>query len=88
MARSQSATAFVVLLSTSIAGALHAPWYAGLAGACLLVLISLYSQRAASLPQWRGVSDPMLVLSSILNAAAAAAAVFIFGHLARWIWGL
>jgi hypothetical protein len=85
--RLQSALAYIVLLATCTAGVLHAPWWAACAGACLLTLISLLGQRAA-MPELRGVSEPILITSSILNAAGVAAGVFIFGHLARWFWGL
>lgn len=88
MGRAQTALAFLVLLGTCTAGALHAPLWAPLAGACSLTLLSLMNQRLAPLPQWRGVTDPVLVVSSVLNAAAAASATYIFGWLARWVWGL
>jgi hypothetical protein len=86
--RLQSAVAFVVLLATSVAGVFHAPWWAACAGACSLVLISLWGQRAATMHQLRGISEPVLFIANVLNAAAVASAAFIFGHVARWIWGL
>jgi hypothetical protein len=88
MGRAQTALAFLILLGTCTAGALHASLWAPLAGACSLTLLSLMNQRMAPLPQWRGVADPVLVVSSVLNAAAAASATYIFGWLARWVWGL
>jgi hypothetical protein len=39
-------------------------------------------------PQFRGVSEPTLIAASVLNAAGTAAGVFVFGYVARWIWGL
>lgn len=86
--RLQSALAFAILLATSVAGVFHAPWWAACAGACSLVLVSLGSQRTATVPQLRGISEPVLIIASILNAAAVASAALIFGHLARWVWGL
>ena len=88
MGRGSIGTAFLVLLATSCAGVLHAPWWAAVAGACSLVLISFANQRVMSYPQWRGVSEPVLIFSSVLNASAAASAVFLFGYVARWAWGL
>ena len=88
MGRVQTGLAFLILLGTCTAGALRAPLWSALAGACALALVSLMHQRLAPIPQWRGVSEPVLVLSSVLNASAAASATFIFGYFARWAWGL
>lgn len=89
--RAQSALAYVTLLATCVAGIFHAPWWAACAGACLLALISLIGPRAASISQMQGsgaISEPVLILSSVLNASAVASAAFVFGHVARWCWGL
>ena len=88
MGRAQTALAFLALSGTCTAGALRAPLWAALAGACALMLVSLMNHRLAPMPQWRGVSEPVLVLSSMLNASAAACATYIFGYVARWMWGL
>src|SRR5262245_48168799 len=86
--RLQSVLAYMVLLATCAAGALHAPWWAVCAGACALTLISLLGYRTVTVPQLKGVSEPVLVLASIVNAAGVTAAAFVFGHAARWFWGL
>lgn len=86
--RTLSALAYVVLLATCVAGVLHAPWWAACAGTCALALVSLLGQRTAVVPQLRAVTEPVLVIANILNAAAIASGAFIFGHLARWFWGL
>ena len=88
MGRSQVGVAFTILLATCLAGVFHAPWYSAAAGACSLALLSLLNQRAASGPRLGGVSEPVLIFSSVLNAAAVASGVFAFGHVARWAWGL
>jgi hypothetical protein len=88
MGRTQIALAFLILLGSCTAGALHASLWTPCSAACSLGLIELTNQRLAPLPQWRGVSDPILVLSSALNAVAAASATYIFGWVARWVWGL
>lgn len=85
--RAQLAVAYGILLATCIAGVFHAPWWAAVAGACSLALMSLMV-RTASVPQMRTISEPVIVLASVLNAFAAASGVFIFGHVARWLWGL
>jgi hypothetical protein len=86
--RTRSALAYVVLLSTCLAGVFHAPWWAACAGACSLALILLIPPRAAPAPQMRTIGEPVLIFSSVLNASAVASGAFIFGHVARWLWGL
>ena len=88
MGRSWSIAAYCTLLATCIAGIFHAPWWAACAGACSLALLSLVTQRVGNVPQLKMVSDPVLVFATFLNAAAAAAGAYVFGHLARWFWGL
>lgn len=90
MGRSQTIATFAVLLATCVAGILHAPWWAACAGASSLALISLLAlrARAASVPELRMISEPVLVLSSLINATVAACGIFAFGHFARWVWGL
>jgi hypothetical protein len=88
MGRAHGAVAYVILLATCVAGVFHAPWWAACAGASALALLSLFGQRAATVPQLRTVSEPVLVIASVLNAAAVASGAFIFGHVARWFWGL
>ncbi len=88
MERTHIALAFVVLLATCLAGVFHAPWWAACAGACSLALISLLTLRTAYEPQLRVVTEPILIFSSVLNAAATASGAFIFGYVARWMWGL
>jgi hypothetical protein len=88
MGRAHMATAFAILVGTCLAGALHATLYAALTGSCTLALLSLTRQRALALPSHRGVSEPVLVAASLLNATAVAFAAYAFGYVSRWIWGL
>jgi hypothetical protein len=90
MGRSQAIAAYAILLSTCGSGVLHAPWWAAVAGACSLALASLITMRArvASVPELRTANEPTLVLSSLLNAAVFAAGAYVFGQVARWLWGL
>ena len=89
--RAHAVLAFSTLLITCVAGMLHANWWAACAGACGMVLISLVERQYAgnrySLLH-RGISDPVLVLSSLLNGSVAAAAAFGFGHVTGWMWGV
>jgi hypothetical protein len=86
--RLKSAVAYLILLSTCAAGIFHAPWWAACAGACSLALILLITPGTAPVAQMRTIGEPLYIFSSVLNASAVAAAAFIFGHVARWFWGL
>ena len=90
MSHQYSVAAYAILLATSTAGAINAPFWAACAGGCGLALVSLFTlrARAASVPQLREVSEPILVVSGLLNAAVFSTAAFAFGHLARWFWAL
>jgi|GEM_PF-4895147 len=83
--RAQLAIAYVVLIATCVAGVFHLGWWSAVAGASSLALVSLASPRASA---GRGISEQVLVASSLLNASAAASAAYAFGYLARWVWGL
>jgi hypothetical protein len=88
MGLAHNTVAYLILLGTCVAGVAHAPWWAVCAGACSLTLLSLLTTRAALVPRLRTISEPILVFSSVLNAAAVASAAYIFGYAARWFWGL
>jgi hypothetical protein len=87
--RRQLFGAYVILVATSAAGALRAPWWAALAGACSLALLSLITHKKTSSPNVSiYVDEPPLIASSIINAAMFASLAYVFGHIARWFWGL
>jgi hypothetical protein len=70
---------------------LNTSWWVVAVGACSLSLISLTSPLGAFAHNQRpgsGVSASTLVISSVLNASAAAATSFVFGRLVGWVWGL
>jgi hypothetical protein len=91
MDRSQSSFGLVVIAAICAAGLLHAPWWAGVAGACLLALVSLNVHRL-EYARWAqsgdGVGQSSLLLTGALNAAAAAAAAFLAGRALGWVWGV
>jgi hypothetical protein len=90
MGRSQALSAYAILLATCVAGILHAPWWAACAGGSSLALVSLVTMRSrlAAVPTLRTVNEPILVFSSLLNAAAFSVGAYLFGQVARWTWGL
>jgi hypothetical protein len=90
MGRSQALAAYIILLATCVAGILHAPWWAAVTGGCSLALASLITMRSriAAVPELRAISEPTLVASSLVNAATFSAGAYIFGFIARWLWGL
>jgi len=91
MDRSQSFFGLFVIAATCAAGLLRAPWWAGVAGACLLALISLNlhaMEYARSAQNGDGVGQSLLLVASALNASAAAAAAFLTGRVMAWFWGV
>ena len=75
---------FLIILATCVAGVLHAPWWAALAGACGLMLYSLTAHRHMH----AGIPEPIVIASSAINGVWAAGGAFVFGIAARWFWGL
>ncbi len=84
--RRSDSIAFFVILAVCLAGAFKAPWWAIVAGASSLALLSLgQSWRAAS---GTDVPDGVQLASSSLNGAAVAAVAFFSGHGLAWVWGV
>ena len=89
MGRWQMIWAYLVLVLTCAAGALRLSVLAAItASTCSLMIISLIADRAASVPPARTVTEPTLLFAHLLNSSAIASAAYIFGHVARWVWGL
>jgi hypothetical protein len=73
------------------AGLFHVTWWAAVAGACVLGLISLTSAFGSFARYGQAESAiglPVILLSSTLNAGAAAAASFALGRAIGWCWGI
>lgn len=88
LSRSQAVATYLALLAISIAGVFHLPWWSICAGACSLALVALVSHRPIALQQTRAIAEPTLVVSSLLHAALVAPAAYVFGYVARRVWGL
>jgi hypothetical protein len=84
--RRSDSFAFLVILAVCLAGAFKAPWWAVVAGATGLVLLSLAERwRAAS---GADVADTVQLAASSLNGTAIAVAAFFSGHGLAWMWGV
>jgi hypothetical protein len=89
--RPSDALAFLTILAVCLAGALHQPWWAALAGAGALVIISLlkaWNGSAQRVATARKVRDPIQFAASSLNGTAIAGAAFGFGQFTTWAWGI
>jgi hypothetical protein len=74
---------FLIIFVVCIAGWLGASLWAVLAGICALTLYSLTAHRWMHV----GVSDPIVVASSVLNATGACGAAYVWGWALRWMAG-
>ena len=87
--RMQGALAFATLLGTCTAGLFHLSWWAAVASACMLALISISNHPVAV--RAGGVGEAPLsthLLSSLLNAAVTSAAALAAGRVIGWVWGV
>jgi hypothetical protein len=87
--RQQGILAYAAILATCTAGILHFSWWAFLAGACVLALISISNHAIAG----RGLGATegavgLLLLSSLLNATVTSAAALTIGRGIAWVWGV
>jgi hypothetical protein len=88
MAMRWQMVAYVVLVLTCGAGVFRfGPWSVVASASCL-ILVSLVANQTASVPQSRLISEPVMIAANVLNSAAIASAAYVFGHVARWAWGL
>jgi hypothetical protein len=81
--------AFATILAVCTAGILQLSWWALVAGACVLALVSM-SNHAVAFRALGGADGTaaMLMLSSLLNASAISAAALMVGHGIGWLWGV
>jgi len=87
--RAQGILAFVIILTICIAGILHFSWWAAVAGACVLALISLSNHPVSYRALSDGASAPgVLLLSSLLNATLTSAVALGAGRGIGWAWGI
>jgi hypothetical protein len=89
MDRPPSLLAYWLIVGICVAGALHASWWAAIVGGCGLALALLVGQRPRlSYALSSSVSEPVLVIASLINASVIACGAYIFGYVARLAWGL
>lgn len=74
---------FLILTAVCVAGWLGVSLWAVLAGICALVLYSLTMHRWMHV----GISDPILVTSSVINATGACGGAYLWGIVVRWVGG-
>jgi hypothetical protein len=79
---------FATFLAVCLAGVLDASWWAAVAGACVLALVSMSNHAAYSVADGGFVRPGTLLLSSCLNAALSAAGALATGRLIGWLWGV
>jgi hypothetical protein len=87
--RTQGVLAFAAILATCTAGLLHLTWWAALAGACVLALISMSNHHSAyrALSGGEGTAG-VLLFSSLFNATIISAAALSAGRMLGWAWGV
>ncbi len=85
----QGFLAFATILAVCTAGILQLSWWALLAGACVLALISM-SNHGVAYRAFGGMdgAGAILMLSSLLNASAISAAALMIGRGIGWFWGV
>jgi hypothetical protein len=68
---------------------LHLSWWASVVGACILAMISFSNHPIAMRTSGGNESiGPLLVVSSLTNAAMTSAAALVVGRALGWIWGI
>lgn len=87
--RTQGILAFAAILTSCTAGIFHLTWWAALAGACVLALISLSNHHSAYrvLSGGEGTAG-VLLFSSFFNATIVSAAALSAGRVLGWVWGV
>jgi hypothetical protein len=86
--RTQGALAFGTILGVCTAGILHLAWWAAVAGACILTLISISNHPLTYRVLGGHTTSGILLLSSILNASLTSVAALGIGRGIGWLWGV
>ena len=85
----RSLLAYTAIVGTCVAGAMHASWSAVLVGgSCLALNLLIAPRKRVAYATTVGVTEPVVVVASLVNASAIASGAYIFGYLARWAWGV
>ena len=87
--RAQGVMAYATILAACVAGMLNFSWWAAVAAACALTLISFSNHPVAYRVLRHGeTAGPVLVISSLANAAMTSAAALVVGRAIGWVWGV
>jgi hypothetical protein len=85
----QGILAYATIVGTCTAGVLHFSWWAFLAGASALSLISIANHPVALRQLGGSEAVPgVLLLSSLINASMTSAAALVIGRGIGWLWGV
>lgn len=82
---------YLIILSITVAGMMHAPWWSAIAGACILMLLPIVERSAPSMSPTgaNGVRDePIAGMTDLINGSVAATAAFLLGRATGWLWGI
>lgn len=82
---------YLIILSITVAGMMHAQWWAAVAGACILTLVSIMDrrERSASPARVEGFAEgPFANIVTLANSSVAATAAFLLGRATAWLWGI
>jgi hypothetical protein len=83
--------AYLIILSTTVAGMLQTAWWAAVAGACILALLSVAERRGALMSPTgnEGAADePFATIVALLNGSVACSAAYMLGRATAWLWGI
>jgi len=83
--------AYLIILSTTVAGMMQAPWWAAVAGACVLALLGIAERRGVSTAPTvfdHAAEEPIASVAALVNGSAAASAAFLLGRATGWLWGI
>ena len=81
--------AYLIILSTTVAGMAQATAWAVVAGASALALLSIVERRSTkTAPTDLHAEEPFASFALLFNGAAAASAAFLLGRATAWLWGV
>jgi len=82
---------YLIILSITMAGMMHAPWWSAIAGAGILVLLPFVEQTGSSMSP-NGVDrlgdEPIAGMADLFSGSMAAIIAFLLGRATGWLWGI
>jgi hypothetical protein len=80
---------YAIVFLTGLAGMLHAPWWAAVAGSSVLALYLIKEDRKSAVAFGAAASWELAqTLSSVSIAAVAGPLAFAFGRVSAAVWGV